>query len=277
MEVRAMKTIFLQLSRSATVVIVWIVLGMSLVLPLTVLILWSVSDTWFSGSLFPSQFTWRHWIDAGLDASLLAALLRSIGITCLVTVANMVFAIPAAWALSRSNASFRRGVELFILAPLIVPGLLVAAGLGRLFLTLDIAYSVGAVILAQIIGVLPLTIRVLTASFQRFPAEIWWAARSLGASSWKATVYVLLPMSSKALMTVGMLAAVTSFEDFDRSFVVGAPVTETLPVRLYFLLDGATASFPQAAVACLLLIFPILIISFLHNKTSQLLARLRFF
>lgn len=248
--------------------LLWLVVTHLVILPLIVLSLWSLADGWFGEHWLPTQLTLRHWRSVGADLALLVAFLRSVGIACVVTVLAAALALPAAWALARGPVRLRRVIELLVLAPLIVPGLVVAASLGRLFLDLGLTYSVPGVVLVQLIGVLPLTIRALTAALATLPAELWWAARSLGATPMAAMTHVVLPLARRPLGVVATLTAVTSFEEFDRSFLVGAPIVETLPLRLYFLLDGSGTVLPTAAVASLLLLLPVLLLVFKGQRRS---------
>ena len=76
------------------------------------------------------------------DPSILEAFLLCLLIAALVTVLSSVLALPTAYALARIPFRAKRLIEIFILAPLIVPGIIIAIGLGTLFLRLGLAYSV---------------------------------------------------------------------------------------------------------------------------------------
>jgi multiple sugar transport system permease protein/putative spermidine/putrescine transport system permease protein len=93
-----------------------------------------------------------------------------------------MLALPTAWALGRIPFRMKRWVEVFILAPLIVPGIIVAVSLTEIFIHLNLFGSLLGVIFAQTVGTLPLMIRILSASLESYPDELIWAARTLGAS-----------------------------------------------------------------------------------------------
>lgn len=237
--------------------------------PLAMIVLWSFADGWFPPALIPTAFTLEHWRQIVEDRGLAEATLRSILIATTVTALSGVIALPTAWAMARFPFRLKRAVEMFVLAPLIVPGLVVAVGVGQLFLSLRLAYTVPGVILVQLIGTLPLMIRLLSASLGTIPEDLLLAARSLGASPLRAVLAVVLPLSVPTLVAGGLLTFVESFQEFDMSFIVGAPLVETLPVRLFFYLDGSGIRFTSAAVVSLILLAPVLIVFVLAGRIMR--------
>jgi ABC-type spermidine/putrescine transport system permease subunit II len=238
-------------------------------IPLFVLVLWSVSDGWFPPDVFPQAYTGEHWRATLSDPLLGHALLSSLAIAVLVTLPSALLAIPPAWAMSRMAPRTRRIFELAVLAPLIVPGIVIATTLGKLLLLAHLSYTWAGVVLAQLVGTLPLMIRILSASFLAVPAQTMAAARSLGANAYQAVWYVALPMVRRALLAGSLIVFASSLEEFDKTFVIGAPNIQTLPVLLYFRLDGAGIVFPVAAVSSLILTLPGLIILLMATRAAS--------
>ena len=190
-------------------------------------------------------------------------------IALLVTALSAILAFPTAWALAKFPLRGRRAIELFVLAPVIVPGIVVAVGVGQLFQTVGIAYTVTGVVLAQTMGTLPLMIRLLVASFETLPDELMHAARSLGASPLQVAWHVVVPLSTPGLLAGALLSFVGSFEEFDKSFLVGAPAVETLPILLYHHLDPYSMQFPLAAVVALVLLLPVIVVFLLSGRIMK--------
>ncbi|MBS1182430.1 MAG: transporter permease [Proteobacteria bacterium] len=238
-------------------------------LPFGIIVLWSVSDGWFPPNLLPDGYTARHWLMFLSDPSLTSAVINSLVITVVVTVATMIIAMPTAWALARYDFGLKRLVEIFVLAPLIVPGIVVAVGLGRVFLKLDLAYTMLGVIIIQVAGVLPMTIRILASGFEAIPADLIAAARTLGANRIAVTRHILIPLSIPAMLAAGLLSFIGSFEEFERTFIVGAPIVHTLTTRLYINLSGAGLVVPVASVVCLILLLPVFLIFMLTSRIMR--------
>lgn len=238
-------------------------------LPLGMIVLWSFADGWFPPALLPQAYTLDHWRQITDDRGLAEATLRSLLISALVTSLSACIAMPTAWALARFPFKLKRAVELFVLAPMIVPGLVVAVGIGQIFLRLGLSYTVTGVVLVQLVGTLPLMIRLLSASLQTIPEDLLLAARSLGASPLRAMIFLVLPLSLPTLVAGGLLTFVDSFQEFDMTFIVGAPLVETLPVRLFFYLDGSGIRFISAAVVSLILASPVFIVFVLAGRIMR--------
>jgi len=249
----------------AALICVLLMLG----LPFGIIVLWSVSDGWFPPNLLPDGYTARHWLMFLSDPSLTSAVINSLVITVVVTVATMIIAMPTAWALARYDFALKRLVEIFVLAPLIVPGIVVAVGLGRVFLKLDLAYTMLGVIIIQVAGVLPMTIRILASGFEAIPADLIAAARTLGANRIAVTRHILIPLSIPAMLAAGLLSFIGSFEEFERTFIVGAPIVHTLTTRLYINLSGAGLVVPVASVVCLILLLPVFLIFMLTSRIMR--------
>ena len=250
-------------------VALYIQLAAVLGIPLLVLVLWSISDGWFPPDVFPQAYTGEHWRATLSDPLLGHALLTSLAIAVLVTVPSALLAIPPAWTMSRMAPRTRRTFELAVLAPLIVPGIVIATTLGKLMLLAHLSYTWAGVVLAQLVGTLPLMIRILSASFLSVPEQTLAAARSLGANGYQALWHIALPIARRALFAGSLIVFATSLEEFDKTFVIGAPNIQTLPVLLYFRLDGAGIVFPVAAVSSLILTLPGLIILLVAARAAN--------
>jgi ABC-type spermidine/putrescine transport system permease subunit II len=200
------------------------------------------------------------------DSSLLGAAGNSTLIAVAVTALTALVAMPTAWAMAKFPLRWKRAVEIFQLAPVIVPGVVVATGVGQVFQVLGMAYTVTGVVLVQMVGTLPLMVRLLVASFEVLPDELLHAARSLGARPLAVAWHVVLPLSLPGLMAGGLLSFVGSFEEFDKTFIVGAPVVQTLPVLLYHHLDPYSLQFPLAAAVALILLLPVLVVFVLSGR-----------
>lgn len=238
----------------------FLALAVTVALPVILLILWSLSGRWSYPNLLPDQLSLDNWRqvlgDDGIGRATLNSLMIAVGVTGLTTA----LALPTAWAMAKVPMRGKRALEMFILAPSIIPGIVVGVSVGQVLLTLGIAYTTFGVILVQTIGTLPLMIRLMTASFETLPDELIHAARSLGAGPLAILRHLILPLAVPGLMAGGLLSFVGSFEEFDKTFVAGAPVIQTLPTKLYTYLDPYSLQFPLAAIVSLILLLPVLVV-----------------
>ncbi|WFS04060.1 ABC transporter permease [Rhizobium tumorigenes] len=242
------------------------VLFLAIALPLALMFLWSVADGWQPPLVVPQNYTASRWAIILSDPGLLRAAFNSILIAVVVTSATAVIALPTAWAMARFPFRLKRVVEVFILAPIIIPGLVVAIGIGKLFMTLGLAYSILGVVLVQIVGTLPLMIRLMTATLETIPDDMIHAARSLGAGTVGVVAHIILPLAVPGLLAGGLMSFIGSFEEFDKSFIVGAPVVETLPIKLYMYLDPYSIQLPLASIISFILLLPALIVFIIAGR-----------
>ncbi|TIR14256.1 MAG: ABC transporter permease [Mesorhizobium sp.] len=244
-------------------------LSLAIGLPLVLMFLWSIADGWPAPRLFPSSFTTARWASVLADDGLAVALFNSFFIAVVVTAATALLALPTAWAMARFPFRLKRLVEIFVLAPMIVPGLVVAIGIGKVFLKIGLSYSILGVILVQIVGTLPLMIRLLTATLEGIPTELINAARSLGAGTTSIILHIILPLAVPGLLAGSLLSFIGSFEEFEKSFIVGAPVVQTLPIRLYMYLDPYAMQIPLASIVAFILLMPALAVFVLAGRVVR--------
>lgn len=245
---------------------------LTLGLPLVVIGLWTIYDPkvgWFPPDIVPRSFSVSAWREVLADRQILPSAALSIVVAVVVTAATGLLAFPTAWALAQIPFRLKRLVEVFVLAPLIVPGIVVAVSLGELFYAFGLTGTVVGVILVQIVGTLPLMIRILSATLEGIPQELILAARSLGASPRQAVLRIAVPLAWPGFLAGGLLSFIASFEEFEKSFMVGAPRIQPLAVRLWSYLGGDILVLPTAAVVTLILLVPMMVIFLIAERVMK--------
>lgn len=109
-------------------------------------------------------------------------------------------------------------------------------------------------------------IRLMTAALETIPDELIHAARSLGAGTVGIVIHIILPLAVPGLLAGGLMSFIGSFEEFDKSFIVGAPVVETLPIKLYMYLDPYSMQLPLASIVSFILLLPALIVFIIAGR-----------
>ena len=265
----------------------WLLAGLSLVvalvafgLPILVAVCWSLVDPqvgWFPPDVFPSAFSLANWQALLAVPEMAQAFATSFVVGVLVTILCVIIGLPAAYALARRKPRYRRLIELLILMPLMLPGIVLATGLGSIFIRLHLAQTLPGVVLAQTIVVLPFMIRIVTATLSGVPQDLLDASRNLGAGPWLTLRRVLIPMIAPGLFAGALLAFLGSLEEFTLTFVVGMPAVQTLPMLLWAYLGGRSSIQTYAAVVAIALLLPTLILLFVAErvlKTEHLAAGL---
>ncbi len=247
-------------------------LGLTLFFPIAVVALWAFYDPavgWFPPDIFPRSLSLSAWKEVLADRNIIPSAILSLVVSVIVTTATGLLAFPTAWALAQFPFKLKRTVEVFVLAPIIVPGIVVAVSLGELFYRYGLAGTIAGVVFVQIVGTLPFMIRILTATLEGIPGELIHAARTLGASQRTAVMRIALPLAWPGFAAGGLLTFIASFEEFEKSFMVGAPKVQTLAVRLWTYLGGDVLVLPTAAVVTLILLAPMIIIFIIAERLNK--------
>ena len=108
-----------------------------LIVPMIVGVLWSLVNPragWFPPNLVPPSLSLDNWRAMFSVPEMGEAAVASFTIAPLVTALCAALALPTGFALGRRAVPFRRAIEFLVLAPIIMPGIVIATGLGSMFI-----------------------------------------------------------------------------------------------------------------------------------------------
>jgi raffinose/stachyose/melibiose transport system permease protein len=162
----------------------------------------------------PNPWVWSNYSSILTSASFWEFLGNSALIAAIATALTLVLGSMAAFALSRYTF---RGREIFY--TIFVAGLLLPIQVGSLplYLLLDRLGMLNSQVwvgVAEAAYSLPITIVILRPFMRAIPGDLEDAAVVDGASRLRFFVRILLPLSRPALITVGLLAFVTSWNQY---------------------------------------------------------------
>lgn len=162
----------------------------------------------------------------------------------LTTLAALLVGVPLAFLLSRFEV---RGKALFLrllLLPFVTPTLVAVLGLSALLgpqgwvtrLTgVDLSDTPALLLLGNLFFNLPVMVRLGYAGFARVPANAVGAARSLGASAWRAALDVAVPLALPGVLAGAVLVFLYSALSFGLPLALGGERYGTLEVEIYTL------------------------------------------
>ncbi|AKM07622.1 molybdate ABC transporter permease [Pelagerythrobacter marensis] len=198
-----------------------------------------------------------------------------IGLSLKVSLVAMAATLPVAyalaWLLARRQFPGKLLVDALVHLPLVIPpvvtGWLLLLAFGRngpvgtfledvLGITLVFRWT-GAALAAGVMA-LPLMVRAIRLSIEAVDRRLVDAARTLGASKWRAFRTVTLPLSLPGILAGLVLGFARSVGEFGATITFAANIpgeTRTLPLAIYTLLQtpgGEMAVARLAAIAVLL-------------------------
>ncbi|WP_226666346.1 ABC transporter permease [Metabacillus litoralis] len=203
-------------------------------IPVLLLLVTSFVKTWNYGELIPSEFSLRTWeLLLSQETQIGQAIFTSIGISTCVILLNIVIGTPAAKAMAFYEFKGKTTIASLLLAPILIPTLLVAMGLHLSFIRLGLANTIFGVIIVHLLPTLPYTVKILRAGFERIGKKQEEIAVSLGAKKFKIFYSIYLPQLLQSFRSVVFLVTVISLGQYLLTALIGGGNVTTLAI-LYF-------------------------------------------
>ncbi|MCL7749644.1 ABC transporter permease [Halalkalibacter alkaliphilus] len=217
---------------------VGLVFVLSILLPIIVLVYWSIIGIGM-GAL-DDRFFGFAW--------------NSIKVSGFAAILCMLLAMPIIYLKSRYPSFISSGIDKLSYAGYALPGVIV--GLGMIFIFnnhIPALYNTFYMIaLAFVVRFLPQAMQAGEASLSLVSPRIDEAARSLGYPPWKVMFKVILPSIMPGVLAGGALVFVSSIKELPATLMLRPPGFDTLAVRVYF--EATEAIYHLAAPAALLII-----------------------
>jgi raffinose/stachyose/melibiose transport system permease protein len=181
----------------------------------------------------PHPWVWSNYASIATSSLFWQAVANSVLVAVVATGLAVAFGSMAAFALSRYSFRGREGFYLLFVAGLLFPLNTAALPLFLLLQQIGLNDNLFGVALPEAAFSLPVTIVILRPFMRAIPAELEDAAIVDGATRIRFFLRILLPLSRPALVTVGILAFVTSWNAYLLPLVVFSSQNHyTLPLAV---------------------------------------------
>lgn len=236
-------------------------IALATLLPLLPLIVWSFAHSWFFPNLLPQEWGWQAWSHVFSPTSKAGtALVTSAALALVVVMLCILIGLPAARALGMHRFRGRAVVEWAIMAPLIVPTLVVAMGIHVLFIRYGLADTFAGVALVHLVPALPYFVLVMTGVFATYDPSLEMTARTLGAGPVRAFWHVTLPAILPGLMVASLFTFLVSWSQYITTLLIGGGRVVTLPMVLFPFISSSNHS--HAAAISIVFVIPALVALF---------------
>jgi multiple sugar transport system permease protein len=212
-------------------------------------------------TLWPDPFTWEHYVNVFVDKQLQYYVLNSLIVSLSTTFLCLAIGSLAAFSLSRLNVRGRYGILMVILSVSMFPQITLVGPLYIVASSLGLLDTYTALILVYIALVLPLVTWVMYGYFETLPREIDEAARMDGLHVVGLYWHIILPMSLPSLVTTGLLAFITAWNEFLFALAFTSNIEhQTIPVgianftNLYYVPWGDIAAASAVVTAPLIVL-----------------------
>jgi putative spermidine/putrescine transport system permease protein len=176
--------------------------------------------------------TLKWFGSAWSDQEVRSALFLSVKAGLLATLVALLLGSAAAFAIHRFQFFGREVVSLLFVLPLALPGIITGIALNSFFAFNQITLSLWTIVIGHATFCIVIVYNNVLARLRRTPGSLLEAAMDLGASGWRSTRDVILPLISTALVAGGLLAFALSFDEvIVTTFTAGAQ--NTLPLWIF--------------------------------------------
>jgi len=154
------------------------------------------------------------------------------------TALTLVLALPAAQVLARYEFRGRRFVQAAVIVPFVLPTVVVGAAFVALLgpqspIGLDLQGSAWAILLAHAFFNFAVVVRVVGGLWEGLDPRTEEAARTLGASRWRAFWEVTRPALRPAIASAAVITFLFTFTSFGVVRLLGGGTRTTLEVEIY--------------------------------------------
>jgi putative spermidine/putrescine transport system permease protein len=235
------------------VIALWLVGPMFIVIPL--------SFTGQDSFTFPPQ-SWSldYYRNFFTDPAWTDALWTSVRLGIAVTIAATAIGTAAAIALVRGRMRGKTIVTGALMAPMLLPQIIVALAIYIAFLRLGLVGTYTGFFLAHTALAIPFVLVPVMASLRTLDPDVEHAAAGLGAPPASVLWYITARLAAPGILSGAVFAFATSFDEVVISIYLQSPLLRTLPVQMYTSVTTNTDPTIAAASAIILTVTTLLIL-----------------
>ena len=173
------------------------------------------------------------WADMWNNAQWIRAIKNSFIIGFFATILATALGTLAAIGLSRSEMPAKGAIMATLISPMIVPLVITASGLFYSFSQVGLDRSYLGLILAHAVLGTPFVIITVTATLVGFDRSLTRAAANMGADPVTTFFRVQMPLILPGVVSGGLFAFITSFDEVVVVLFLGSAAEKTLPWEMF--------------------------------------------
>ena len=192
----------------------------------------------------PEGYSLKHYRDFFTNNEWQRSFKNSLLIAPVATLVSVSLGTLAAIGLSQSHVPFKRAIMAILISPMIVPLIISATGMFFFYSHVGnfLEDTIGLdknfvgyvkVILAHSVLGIPFVIITVTATLVGFASSLTRAAASMGANPIKTFFKIQMPLILPGVISGGLFAFITSFDEVVVVMFVGSTNQKTLPWQMF--------------------------------------------
>ncbi|WP_435742387.1 ABC transporter permease [Nocardioides sp. SYSU DS0663] len=232
-----------------------VLVGLMLLAPILVIVPMSFSDSAYLA--FPVEDWSTRWYQNFFeDPSWRESTFASLRVAVLVTLCAVVLGTAAALGLVRGHVRWKNLIAGLVVAPLIVPYVIVGLAVYAVALEVGLTESTLGFVMVHTALAVPYVVVNVAAALATYDQSLEHASMSLGANPVTTFRLVTLPIIAPSVGAGALFAFITSWDEVVVSLFLSGPSMTTLPVQMW---SGVRVQIDPtvAAVSSLLLLVTI--------------------
>lgn len=214
-----------------------------ILLPVALLLLWSVTARWPWPALLPERWSMRTVKELLFGSQNLWSLLASsVALAAGTAVLSTAVGLLTARATELYPIPFKGLIRFAGLLPLLIPGTVFAIGIHLTLLRLGLADTVAGVLLVHLMAALPYSIAIMTDVTAALGGALEEQAAVLGAGPVQAFFAVSLPELLPGVLSSMSMAFILSYSQYFTTLIAGGGRVKTLALVLVPYIQGGDRS-----------------------------------
>jgi spermidine/putrescine transport system permease protein len=241
-----------------------------LFIPIVVLVAYSFNAS--RSTVVWSGFTFDWYGEVFLDRGLRQALQVSAIIAFVSALVSTAIGALTALAIVRRRFPGRDALSTLLLAPMVLPEIVMAVALLVFMVALNITLGYFSMIVSHVLITVPFATLIVRAAAASLDRRLEEAASDLGANEWQIFWRVTFPLLLPPIITAFLLAATLSFDNFVMSTFTSGVGTTPLPLRIYSMLKlGITPKIN--ALGALMVLLNVLVVVAVMGRHLKLILK----
>jgi trehalose/maltose transport system permease protein len=163
---------------------------------------------------WPSEINWDFYKYVFNNGDFVRALRNSIVVSFATVAISLVLGSLCAYAMGRMKFRGKTVILYLILSMTMFPQIAILGSLFQMISRVHLYDRLPALIISYLTFTLPFTVWVLANFFKAMPGELEEAALVDGATPFQAFYKILLPLAAPGLVTTGLLAFISAWNEF---------------------------------------------------------------
>ncbi len=213
----------------------WLVVAISLVIPLIMLVLGSCMQL-FGFFTIAAPYTLQHWREVMGTPAFFDALWNSLLISFGAGLGGTALYAAIAYLIARSRLPGRGVIEFLCWLPWSIPGILLGVSVLYLILSsrlLSFLYgSLASLMLIIVVAQLPIGAHMLKTSIRQIALELDHSSRVCGAGPVRTFLSIVLPLIRPMLVSVFILVFISAMRDISTFIFLAGAQTQTLSLLM---------------------------------------------